>query len=65
MLKWLYHKIMPDTGQITNMKVQLNTKIKLDAKSYKKYITFITCERERKMTIAKLQYIYPTTYNML
>ena len=56
---------MPDTGQITNMKVQLNTKIKLDAKSYKKYITFITCERERKMTIAKLQYIYPTTYNML
>ena len=42
--------MMPDIGNITNMK--LNTKIKLDAKSYTKCITFITYERERKITIA-------------
>ena len=65
MLKWLYHKIMPDIGKITNMKVQPNTKIKFDAKSYTKCITFITYERERKITIAQLQYICPTTINML
>ena len=28
--------------------LKLNTKIKLDAKSYTKCITFITCERERE-----------------
>ena len=47
MLKWLYHKIMPDIGKITNMKVQPNTKIKFDAKSFTKCITFITYEREK------------------
>ena len=48
MLTWLYHKIMLDIREITNIKVQLNTQIKLDAKSYTKCITFITYERERQ-----------------
>ena len=29
MLKWLYHKTMPDMGQITIMKVPINTRYNL------------------------------------